>query len=148
MANYKRPQVGALDHEAVMAAVTIEPTVLNEEFIRLPSDMAYWMSVYCDAIETLLGAKRQLDAGESQIRLEYKSQARERPTESYLDSCVFQDPRYRVLKEGVDRAEVIKQRAHAVVESLRAKRDMLISLGAHIRAEMEQQLTIRKGPLT
>lgn len=50
----------------------------------------------------------------------------------YLESCTAE-----IVAEGE------KVRLHGVMETLRTKRDMLISLGAHMRSTMQQDITLR-----
>lgn len=128
-----------IDHELVAQAVAIEPTVLNEEFIRLPSDLAYWGGVYADAVAGVYLARARFDSAEAELLVQIKQAmvARaEKVTEVAAHSYLVQDSGYKVLREKVDQAEVLKIRASAVLEAIKAKRDMLISLGANMRAEM------------
>ena len=131
------------DFEEAARAVSIDVHDLQGEFVRVPSDIAHYGSLAADALENALSTKRQLEAGEGQVRMEYKQSQKDRVTEAFLDSCVVQDPRYRVLREQADRADVLRVRAVGVCTALQAKKEMLISLGAHIRAEMQTNLTIR-----
>lgn len=133
-----------LDPDEIKAAVTIMPEAITEDFVRVPSDLAYYNAIYSDAIDMLLTAKRKVEECEAELRREYRASADVKVTESYLDSCVALDPRYKILRESVDRAEVNKSRANGVVDAIRAKKEMLISLGAHIRAEMNGQPSINE----
>lgn len=140
MAKAIRKQQGdVFDQEAIKSATAIEPIALNEEFVRLPSDLAYWNSVYADALGDLLRAERTLEEGEARAREEHRAAVPEdeKVTEKALDARVALDPRYMKLREAVDDAAVAKARASGVVDAIRAKREMVVSLGAQLRAEMQ-----------
>ena len=133
------PQIVSFDFDSIKSAVRIEPSVLNEEFVRLPSDLAYWNEVYANAVGALLDARRKVEETEALVYKELKSIVDDKgkaPTEAHMKANVTDDLRLKLARQNEDEAEVTKVRASGVVEAIRAKRDMLISLGAHIRAEM------------
>jgi hypothetical protein len=131
--------------EAIDAATRIDPAALQSDFVRLPSDLAYYNGVFADAMQMLIQAKRELDIGEAQIRQEYrdKYEGASRITVDQLDTCMMADSRYREMREQVDAAEVLKSRAAGVVDAIRAKRDSLISLGHFALAEMRSPPQVR-----
>lgn len=137
----------AFDPERIKSATDIDPDKLNDHFTRLPSDLAYYNEVYSEALKVLLTAKRLLDIGEADLRVKLKGQlAGTKVTVSDLDAMVLTHNDYRKLQEDVDSAEYLKSRAAGVVDAVRAKREMLVSLGAQLRAEMAAQgMNIRTG---
>ena len=134
-------------HKAVRDAVTIEPAVIQEEYVRLPGDLAYWGAQYAAAYKDWQEAKVQRElvtaqlTAEHRVALEAKSK---RVTVGEVEAAVTLDQRW-VEAKGVEiRAETEKIEVQHVVEALRAKRDMLVSLGAHYRMEMENDPVIRR----
>ena len=128
-------------HEAVM----IEPVALNEEFIRLPSDLARWGEVFAEAIKELMAAKCALGTMDADLFKYYKQQKPEdgsKPTEKWIDACVEADPRHVEAQRRLDAAEYQKSRTWGVLDAIRAKREMLVSLGANHRSEMQYGPTI------
>lgn len=138
----------ALDPETVRAATAIEEAAIHGHFLRLSSDLAYFNGIYSDVLGLLRVAERRLEFGEADIRLEYRQSTQpsgKAATEGYIDECVKADHRYRKLREEVDNAEVLKSRVSGVVDAIRSKKEMLITVGANMRAELEGDPMIREG---
>ena len=127
----------------VRSATTIEPLQIAEEYVRMPGDLAYWNGQYADAQEGYLRAKLRREEGEARTRLRVRGEAElegKRVTESHVDALVSTDPDYLAVSEQEIAAEVLKVKVIGVVDAIRAKRDMLISLGAHLRMEQDPQV--------
>lgn len=126
-----------LDPAVVSEAISIDPQALQSEYVRVPSDIGRYCGLYTDAFELYVVAKARLDDVDSDLRKEY----RETPspsgkiTEGYIDACVMGDARYRSQRDELVAAEVLKSRVSGIIEAIRTKRDMLISLGADVRGE-------------
>jgi len=136
------------DLEAYMEECTrIEPLALEEEYIRLPSDTAYWAARYA----AVLGRYLERRAVTKQMASELKRTIRDRltvelpkkPTVSEVEVEVQTDPAYIAAVAEEDAAEVEKVWLGGFLEALRAKREMLVSLGAHIRMEREMNMRER-----
>ena len=67
-----------------------------------------------------------------------------KPSVDQLKGEVLNLDEYRDVKSHEIRAEVERSRIRGVLDAILAKRDGLISLGAHIRAEMRHDPTIRE----
>lgn len=151
----KQTQFPVVSRETVYAqqCVTIEPLQVQEEYVRVPSDLAHWNGKWTDAIDedTKAAAERkELKATitleirwAKENQLEYTSaDKRTWPvkalTEAVVDSIIQLDPRYLVTLDRERLADVEKTRIAGVIEAIRAKKEMLISLGAHQRLEMER----------
>lgn len=136
--------------EYLARATKIDPLQLQDEFVRAPSDVAYWNDRYADAIAEYLVTKIErerivgmlmTDAGladELELRLEKK------PTVDQLKAYVNTKEEYLEARGREARADAEQKRMRGVVEALSTKRDMLISLGAHIRLEMQQDPLLRR----
>lgn len=126
--------------------VTIEPMALEEEFVRVPSDLAYWGARWADAQKEASLAKLQRDQVEAAIDAEHRmaaASAGEKVTEKVIASRVLTDDRMKAVEIELIEAEARATRARAFCDAVRAKRDMVISLGSQVRAEMQANPTIR-----
>ena len=126
--------------------VHVYPEALNEEFVRLPSDLAYWCTRASDAHRAYLEAKIELDRISAATFLTCRERllsSGEKATEKMIDSTVTSDEAYLAARQAYLEAEVERERTRGVCEAIRAKRDMLISLGANHRAEMEHDPMIK-----
>jgi hypothetical protein len=128
--------------------VRIEPMALEEEYVRLPGDLAYWNAEYASAYRRWLEAKIACDAGEGQAAFEWRNQleldSKGRVTAAEVESRVRVDTEVLRLRRAEAEAEADKVRLYGVLDAIRSKRDMLISLGAHIRQEMENDPMVRQ----
>ena len=118
----------------------IDPMSLNDEYGRLPSDFAYWSEKYADSKKAFALAKVDRDITRSRLRMiarETIEVSGKRATESMVDATVELDPAWLEVKTKEIECEAESLRIHGVLESLRAKRDMLIQMGAQARAEMK-----------
>ena len=134
--------------EYLQDCVKIEPLCIEEEYIRLPGDMAYWNSRYSDVYRHWLEMKVARDLAHNRLLMEHRElllakSTSGRVTAAEVESHVVQDPIYLDAKAKELVAESEKIRLYGVMEALRAKRDMLISLGAHIRQERANDPMIR-----
>lgn len=124
--------------EYLRACVVVEDSVITEEYMRLPSDIAYWTEQYAEAKHTHLIAKHQRERtlsserGAARATLE---EAGHRATEGRIDEQVISVTAVETARTVEIMAEVEVIRLHGVLEALRAKKEMLISLGAHLRQE-------------
>lgn len=140
-------QLHDLDVDAYLAdSVQIYPEAIQEEYVRLPSDLAYWGQRYTDALRVFLGAKLDMDRTEARVKILCRAElnAKEgKVTESMVSAAVDQHPDMEKARLALIEAEVEKARLGNVLDAIRAKKDMLVSLGAHVRSEMEHDPLLR-----
>lgn len=166
-----KPEVAMLHDMKVdpylLECVQIDPILINEEFVRIPADLAYWNARYAQTIKRSLTAKMDLDKcitdGKKAVaEMEglclqdaRKELGRSNPrvTESMVAAAVATDERllaerekwsaaeYRARQAYID-AEADKALIYGNVDAVRAKREMVVSLGAQIRKEMETDPSI------
>lgn len=120
--------------------VSIDPLRLQEAFANIPAELAYWNEQYAEALRKQLHAKIEKDRLSAQIFFEKRVELKEsdiRPTEAVLKAAVESDARYNVARSEEADAHAEAIRLKGVAEAVRTKRDMLVSLGAHVRAEMD-----------
>jgi hypothetical protein len=126
--------------------VTIEPMALEEEFIRVPADLAYWGARWADAQRDAALAKLRRNEVEAAIDAEYRTEAAtsgEKVTEKIIASRVASDERMKAVEIELIEAEARASRARAFADAVRAKKDMVVSLGSQVRAEMQANPSIR-----
>lgn len=126
--------------------VTIEPMALEEEFIRVPADLAYWGARWADAQRDAALAKLRRNEVEAAIDAEYRAEAAgsgEKVTEKVIASRVAGDDRMRAIEVELIEADARASRARAFADAVRAKKDMVVALGSQVRAEMQANPTIR-----
>lgn len=128
-------------------SVTIEPTLLQEEYVRIPSDIAYWNERYSAVLRAHLQAKLSLDqvyAG-LQVTVREKLAAEgAKVTEATVSAGIELDPAYQQARLAVLEAEVEAARIKGVSFAVNAKREMIVSLGAHLRIELQHDPMIRE----
>lgn len=126
--------------------VNIEPLILNEEFVRLPSDLAYWNGQYSEALKTYLTTKLQLKRLEAQLQMEKRVELEtqnKKVTESMVEAAIEIDDRHHAAQLALIESECEKEKLDGFCEALRTKKEMLISLGASLRAEMNGDPMLR-----
>lgn len=140
-------QLHDLDVDAYLAdSVQIYPEAIQEEYVRLPSDLAYWGQRYTDALRAFLTAKVNLDRTEARLKIACRAELEaknSKVTESMVSAAVDQHPEMEAARLGHIATEVEKVRLGGVLDAIRAKKDMLVSLGAHVRSEMEHDPLLR-----
>lgn len=127
-------------------SVEVEPLALHEEYVRVSGDMAYWGSIYATAERTFQLAELAHKRVTAQLQLEWRETLKARSdkvTEAVVDANVTCDHRYFESKVASIDAEVEKIRVRGLLEAVRAKSSMLVSLGAHVRAEMAADPRVR-----
>ena len=127
------------------AAVSIDPAVadspraLSKELIRVPSDLAYYNSVYSDVLEYHIQVKRSRDRIEAE-RMDFHRTAEHVPdvrvTDAMVRALAETDPKVITAQEQVDVAEVWKSRLSGVVDAIRSKEKSLASLSFLTQAEL------------
>jgi hypothetical protein len=135
------------EHEQYLKdCLSIVPEAIQDEFVRIPADLGYWNAQFADAQRRALRGK----ATEKQVRastyLRIKSAAVEKGTkltEAALDASVEADEEVLEAVYNLVEAEADKARLYGVVDAVRCKREMLISLGNFLRVEMEGDPSLR-----
>jgi hypothetical protein len=132
--------------EFLRDCVQIEPLALEEEFIRMPADLAYWTQRYAEAQRKCMLAKLDLDETDARLTLMHRERmlaVGDKATEKIVDSAVTSDPAMHAARAAFIEAEYEKNKLNGTVDAIRTKKDMLVSLGAHIRAELQGDPALR-----
>lgn len=123
----------------LVECVRLDPIAIDEEFVRLPSDLAYWNECYADATREHLLAKHDAEVTKARVMLEIRETAQAtgaKLTVADVEARVLLDARVEASAIRAVEAEAKRQHMRVRCESVMAKRDMLQSLGAKIRMEM------------
>ncbi len=126
--------------------VKIEPLALQEEFIRQPSDLAYWNELCSRAIRKHLAAKLDLEMLESKLYLQQTAAIEtqgKRATQKIVESEIHAQEEWHTAKLRVIECEADVAKLKGCVEAVRVKKDMLIQMGADRREEMKGSPRIR-----
>jgi len=132
--------------EYLLECVAIEPTMLDDEFVRMPMDMAYWNERYSAAIRDHLMAKLHYDNTRAKVLLETRvhiEQSGLKRTVGDVDAMVTTDPRVVDAYLQYVEAEAQRQAIRNRCEAVQIKREMLQSLGAKYRVEMQTDPVVR-----
>ena len=142
------PKIHDLDVDAYLFdAVQIIPEAIHEEYVRISADLAYWNSRYASACEAHLRAKIDAERVEARQQLVVRERlldAGAKATEANVAAAVALDPQVVLAIDARIAAESEKIRLAGACEAVRSKREMLVSLGAHMRAEMGGDPVLRE----
>lgn len=149
MANGTDPSVEQLLYDATH----IDEINIHDEYVKLPGQLAYWVAQAATAYEGRLAAELRLETTEATCYLDHRHAATlvtvpegkkpERVTDTFLQSSIRKDPRWQSAQSELNRALSNEARIKGVVKAVETKRDMLVSLGAQIRSEVNGNPTIR-----
>ena len=132
-------------------AVQIEPMALEEEFVRLPADIAYWNERHARSLREYLEAKTERERKLGELMCDPKffeaveASLGKKPTVEQLKGAVQSDERYIAAKVRENGADVERQRLRGCMDALGTKRDMIVQLGAHVRLEMMHDPVVRRN---
>jgi hypothetical protein len=138
----------AILSEARRNAAIIDDLALDEEFRRTPSDLAYWNERYSQALKTYLLAKQRKETTWARLWLEIREgesagDPKHRVTVDDLKAMVQVRDEYQEVELETIEAEAAKESIKRFCDAISAKKDMLQSLGAKLRAEMDGDPAIR-----
>lgn len=126
--------------------LNINPENIQEEFIAIPGLIAYWNARYADAQRAHLKAKHKLDVREAQLMGICRQEiinAGGKPTEAMVAAAVQTNEEFIRARAAANEAEAAKSEAYGNLDAVRTKKEMLISLGAHLRVELENDPSLR-----
>jgi len=127
-------------------AVSIDGENINGEFIRLSADLAYYHAAHAEAVREANLGKLASKNLEGHLKIAFRAQledAGRKVTIPEVDSAVQSDPDYQQSLIDEINLEYEKIRLAGIIDAIRAKKDMLVSYGAQMRAEMQADPFIR-----
>lgn len=123
----------------VAIVVDIDEQDLHGEFSRAAHHLAVWGVAYADAQRAFLVAKADRERTEARLRLtlreDYEASGK-KATEATVDALLKTHPDYDADKMAEVDAEAESLRVRGILNAVKTKCDMLVSLGATQRAEM------------
>lgn len=123
----------------IALVVDIDDQDLHGEYSRAAHHLAAWGVQYADAQREFLLAKTARERTEARLRLslreEYEASGK-KATEATVDALLKTHPDYEADKLAEVEAEAESLRVRGVLNAVKTKCDMLVSLGATQRAEM------------
>ncbi len=130
----------------VQECLQIRPEKLQEEFCRVPSDLSYWGEQYASALREWKHAKLHRERVEARLHLVLKETLAATGTKATvkdLEAHVHGHEDYEAAKN----EEVEKEATHLLMKTrfwaVSAKKDLVQSMGAQIRAEMSHDPLVR-----
>lgn len=128
---------------------TPPPEALQEDFIRYAADLAWWGERLAESKREValceLAVVEAKAAADVEVRAELEATKR-KATVDAIDMAVRRSPGYVAAQRQLIEAEFHEGRVRAVVDGLRAKRDMLVGLGAQFRAELNGDPVLKYTP--
>ncbi len=124
----------------------IEPTLIQEEYVRVPRDLAYWNQRYVNAFQEYQFQKIATNRTRMMLTIRHREallQSGVKVTESQVEAKVSTDTEMEDAEVALVYAEVEREKMRGVLDAVRAKKDMLVSIGAHIRAELQGDPSVR-----
>lgn len=125
----------------------INPEDIQAEFIRIPGDLAYWNAQYSQAIRAHLHAKldeKLLEANLEPVVRQALRDAGAKITEAMVKAGIESHDDYVAAQRKTIEADVWKSECYGRLDAIRSKKEMLVSLGAHLRMEMAADPLIRE----
>ncbi len=133
--------------DQVINTLEIRPEIIQDEFCKVPAAIATWAERHANAIGQSLRAEENRKQMEAALYLEFREEARSggtKKTEAEIDASVRTDARFVASKRTEIEAEIYRVKMKGMADAVFAKKDMLVSLGAHIRQEMGGHPRINK----
>ena len=124
-------------------SVNTDPLNLDDEFVRLPADLAYWHHKCSEALRTYQTAKLDTKRLEARLRIETREQQLaegKKPTESTVDAAVEVSEEMYEARCALVALEATYERLRGIVDAVRVKKDMVVAIGNQLRAELSDPI--------
>lgn len=130
--------------------VEIDQSDLNDEFIKIPSAIAYWNHQLAEATKAHAIAKLDYDREWARLFCALRDGRGDKkaPAVDAIKAMCDMDPELYDLQLDVIEKDAERIRLRGVVDAVLGKRDMLQSLGAKLREEMRGDPSLRQNALT
>lgn len=136
------------------AAAEDDPRALKAEFVAFTGRRRRFRLLRTEAFRSVKLAENKLERAEARARLNYKTRLKpsgagyvdkdgRKVTAEDIDAYVVTSEEVILAGDHLVEAQVAKERLDGILDDCSAKKEMLISLGAHVRTEMENEPTIR-----
>ena len=128
----------------VTAEAEIDKSNLSDEFSKQPSQYAYWAFRAEHAKKLKNEAKLQLEVFQARRGKDLRLAATTKVTDKGIENLIKASEDYTKYYESYNKALYREGIFARIVDSFQQKGQMLISLGAHSRAEMGGEISILK----
>ena len=128
-----------VDEADVLSAVSVDANDIENDMVKLSAQLARFNYLLTQALRASLTAKMNLEIGEARMHLMHRAsleQLGHKTTEKLLESLVRDDPNYTILREALIVADVERERLRGITSAIMAKREMLVTIGNRINAEL------------
>lgn len=121
--------------------LSINPDNLSEEFATHANRFAFISALTAKAEALFVEAKQAREETYADVELQWRDELAKMPdvkvTEGLIKSSVLLDDKYTATVSAENAAQRDWKILRALADGLRERGSMLVSLGAHMRAEME-----------
>ena len=118
----------------------LDPLLIKGQYMRLPALYAYHNGRYADALEAHLRAELERKRTEARLAIQIRKTAQltgSKATESAIREAIDNSDEWAEVCMAEIDTQVALARERGEVERLRIQKDMLVSLGAHVRQELD-----------
>lgn len=133
------------DESYARESVSLDQTNLQGEFVKYTADLAFWGAKLASAkqMESLAKLKKETTSADLDAQGREALSGDKKPTEAMVSAWVVRHPAMQEAEKEYITATYEMDRVKAIHDALRAKRDMLVGLGAQQRAEMQHEPSIK-----
>lgn len=134
--------------EFLVESVEVDPMLIQDHYTTIASQFAYWSHQYALADKNMKLAKMEEERCHATSAIRHRQvmlDAGLKVTEAQVEAKVVTDPEMIDLAKERIEAEFQRERLRGVVNALSIKNQSLMSLGAHVRKEMEGDPLVRKA---
>jgi len=130
-------------------SLALEPEAIQEEMVRVPTDLAYWGEQQANALSVFKKAKLLHERNTAQLNMSHREKmavdpARKKPpTVDEIEAAVKNDPSYESSALHEIECEATYMALRSRFAAICAKKDMVQSLGAQLRLEMGNDPVVR-----
>lgn len=134
----------------LIETVNVNQDNLTEMFEQIPGWIAYWGEQHADALAAYLEAKAERERvygvlmSDPDITSDLEAEIGKKPNLDQVKGAVLDDERYMEAKANEIATDAERARLRSRCDAALAAKETAISLGAHRRAEMQQQIHIRE----
>lgn len=117
----------------LLESVIFEKGSIDDEFVRVPRDLAYWTEKCCDAKRQELASKQEMERVKAALHIEVRESTKDqgiKATIGDIEAKVRLHPDYQMAAHSLVDAESELARAKGRLDVIRAKKDVLSSLSA------------------
>jgi len=117
----------------------IDETNLTKEYAKQASTYAYYGSLYNIADKSVMEMDAKKDSTYAELDLAYRDELKDdKPTEGRIKSMVLTDEGYSEVLDKYSNAVHRRNTLRTLMDALKMRADMMISMGAHLRYEYDQ----------